>query len=344
VAVGWAAVLFVAIQAFAGWVLDYARPLVRFPTAKAVLAVARQEPKPPAFAFLGSSRTGAAIYYDELEHALAEPGKPAPRAISLAVPAGDAITMEFLLDQLLETGPAPQWVFIEVSPETVNAENTWWMPLHVLRQLNWEHVPTHAVAAIKGNAAWPYLEARLVPTYTFRKQIVAETKVAVRDWWPKPDAKTATGTVIGKDPTPLPLNWTEIIQAPAKPANDQLIENSRIGSRTTIRKSLTPYHIGGPVVSALERMLAKCRAANIKVVLLGIPTCSPHREEYTPAIEGDYDAYIQRLMSEFGCRCVDGRDWVPDTMFLDTLHVDVDGGRHFTRKLAKEVLKGLPVE
>ena len=95
----------------------------------------------------------------------------------MAVPAADGITMEFLLDQLLATGPVPRWAVIEVSPETVNAKNTWWMPLHVLRQLNWEDVPTHARAAVKGNAAWPYLEARLVPTYTYRKQIVAETKV-----------------------------------------------------------------------------------------------------------------------------------------------------------------------
>src|SRR5450432_3073753 len=80
IALAWAVGLFVVNQAVTGWILDYAKPLVRFPTAKAVLAVARQEPKPPAFAFLGSSRTGASIYYDELEHALAEPGKPAPRA------------------------------------------------------------------------------------------------------------------------------------------------------------------------------------------------------------------------------------------------------------------------
>jgi hypothetical protein len=341
----WAAGLFVAIQLASGVVLDYLKPLVRFPTAKAVLAVAHQDPTPPTFAFLGSSRTGASIHYDVLNHELTEPGKPTPRSVSLAVPAGDAITMEFLLDRLIADGTVPTWAVMEVSPETVNAYNTWWMPLHVLRQLNWEHVPTHIGAAIKGNAAWPYLEARLVPTYTYRKQIIAETKVAVRDWLTKPATQAAAdGTqVVGHDPAPMPLDWTDIIRAPTR-NSDELIENSRVGSRTVIRKSLTPYEIGGPVVAALERMLAKCRDHNIHVILLGIPTCSPHREEYTPAIESAYDAYLQRLVAEYGCRYVDGRDWVPDGEFLDTLHVDVAGGRNFTRRLARDVLKPLVSE
>jgi len=341
----WALALFVGFQAVTGWFLDYARPLVRFPSAKTVLANARKEPDRPAFAFFGSSRTGAAVYHEDLERELTEPGKPRPRTVSMAVPAGDAITMEFLLDQLLETGPVPKWAVIEVSPETVNAENAWWMPLHVLRQLNWEHVPTHARAAIKGHAAWPYLESRLVPTYTYRKQIVAETKTALRDWWTNPPA-VGPGATPGTSPSDpvAPLNWSAIIQAPARPPDGQLLENSRIGAQTTVRKSLTPFRVGGPVVEALERTLAKCRKAGIHVLLLGVPTCSAHRAEYSPAIETAYQEYLDSLVAEYGCRYADGRDWVPDTLFLDTLHVDVPGGKLFTRRLAEDVLKTLPLD
>ena len=182
-----------------------------------------------------------------------------------------------------------------------------------------------------------------MPTYTYRKQIVAEAKEEVRGWWPTPAAGGGTPAA-GADPTPLPLNWTEIIRAPEKTSNDQLVENSRLGASTTIRKSLTPYRIGGPVGAALERMLDRCRSAGIRVVLLGMPTCSPHRAGYTPPIEADYDGYIQKLVAEYGCRYVDGRDWVPDAMFRDTLHVDVAGGKLFTRRLAREVLKRLPAD
>lgn len=340
---GWALGLFAAVQVATGLYLDYGRPLVRFPSARSVLGVVRQSPRPPDFAFFGSSRTGAAIYHEDLDRALAAPGRPWPRTVSLAVPAGDAVSMEFILDQLLETGPVPRWAVVEVSPETVNAENAWWMPLHVLRQLNWEDVPKYARAAVKGNAAWPYLEARLVPEYTYRKQIVAESKAAGRDWLARHTRSAKPGApVLSFDPSPVPLNWSDIIRAPARPPDDQLIENSRAGARTIVRKSLTPYRAGGLTGAALERMLARCRSAGIRVLLLGIPTCTAHRAEYTPNIEADYDAFLRRLMAEYGCLYADGRDWVPDTLFLDTLHVDVEGGKLFTHRLARDVLKKLP--
>ena len=50
------------------------------------------------------------------------------------------------------------------------------MTTHVIRQLNWEHVVSHARAARRGRALWPYAEARFVPVYTHRKQIVQEIK------------------------------------------------------------------------------------------------------------------------------------------------------------------------
>lgn len=344
-AVGWALGVFVAVQLASGLVLDYAAPLLKFPSARAVLRVARENPHRPEFAFFGSSRTGAAVHHADLDREIHVPGKPWPRTVSMAVPAADGTTMEFLLDQWLETGPVPQWAVVEVSPETVNTHNTWWMPLHVLRQLNWEHVPTHSWAAVKGNAAWPYLESRLVPTYTYRKQIVAEAKNAVRErLHPTAPALPPDPTVVRADPSPVPLNWTEIIKPKPRASDEQLMENSRLGAQTTIRKSLTPYRVGGLTAAALERMLGRCREAGIKVILLGIPTCSPHRAAYTPEIEAAYDGYIRTLMAGYDCLYVDGRAWVPDTLFLDTLHVDVEGGKLFTRRLAREVLKDLPLE
>ena len=99
-AVGWALGLFAAVQIASGLVLDYVTPLVRFPTAKAVLGVARKDPTPPDFAFFGSS-DWAPIYHEDLDRELSSLGQPWPRTVSMAVPAADPITMEFLLDQLL---------------------------------------------------------------------------------------------------------------------------------------------------------------------------------------------------------------------------------------------------
>ena len=231
---------------------------------------------------------------------------------------------------------------IEVSPETVNAENTWWMPLHVLRQLNWEHVPTHARAAVRGNAAWPYLEARLVPTYTYRKQIVAEAKEEVRGWWPTPAAGGGTPAAgAGPDAAAPELDGDH--PAPEKRAttNWSRTAGSAEHDDPQVAHPIPDRRAGG---AALERMLDKCRSAGIRVVLLGVPTCSPHRAGYTPPIE----ARLRRLHSEARDRVrlpVRGRPRLgPDAMFRDTLHVDVAGGKLFTRRLAREVLKRLPAD
>src|SRR5829696_3715572 len=141
----WGVVLFVGGQLAIGLVLDYRYPLTRFPSGGQAIAVARAEPRPPAVAFFGSSRTGAAVDVSRINALLkAEPGSP--RAVNLAVPTGDCLTSEFLLDQVLKAGVRPRWVVVEVSPETLNVQNVW-MTTHVIRQLNWEHVLSHAWAA-----------------------------------------------------------------------------------------------------------------------------------------------------------------------------------------------------
>jgi hypothetical protein len=75
------------------------------------------------------------------------------------------------------------------------------------------------------------------------------------------------------------------------------------------------------------------------VILLGIPACSAHRNEFTANVEAAYSEYIDRLVRDYGCRFVDARDWVPDAMFGDTLHVRADsGGVRFTARFTREAL------
>src|SRR5262245_30474108 len=136
-------VWFAAVQLVVGRLLDYRYPRTRFPSAAVMLDAAAQEPQ-PAVAFFGSSRMGAAIDISETNRVLkvAHPQEPAPRSVMLAVPAGDAISAEFILNEMLKGGQKPRWAVIEVSPETVNSHNMW-MIAHVMRQLNWEHVVSH---------------------------------------------------------------------------------------------------------------------------------------------------------------------------------------------------------
>jgi len=336
--VAWAVGLFAAGQIVAGLLLDYRYPLTRFPSAAIMLDAAAPEPQ-PAVAFFGSSRIGAAIDVLETNKLLkaTHPNEPAPRTVSLAIPAGDAISAEFLLDQMLKRGQKPRWAVIEVSPETVNAFNPW-MVAHVMRQLNWEHVHSHFWPARRGRALWLYLEARSVPVYTHRKQLVKEAKSSVHDWLPH-------SAPAGPAAVAAPLDWKDVMRPPERLPDDELLTLSQNRAATITRRWLRDYHAGGVTAEALERMLDRCRGAGIGVVLLGIPACSAHRAEFTPQIELEYTGYIDRLTREYGCRFVDARDWMPDTLFLDDMHLRFeDGGKLFTERFVRDVLSGLPME
>jgi len=334
----WGALLFVGGQLAAGLVLDYVCPLVRFPSAGQVLAAAAAEGRPPAVAFFGSSRTGAAVDVAEANRILAAgTGRdPPPRAVTLAVPAGDALSAEFLLDRLLKAGAKPRWAVLEVSPETLNRRNLW-MASHAVRQLTWADVPTHWRTAYRWHAGTYFAEARLAPVYTHRRQLLGEARAAVRDW--------LGGRPAGPDRVDGPLDWGDILRPTARPDDAELLRQSRAGVDRTVRRWLTPYSVSGVSPAALERVLGRCRTEGIGVILLGIPACSAHRQAVTPEIDAAYRGYLDRVTRAYGCRFVDASDWVPDTDFLDTLHVRfAAGAKAFTDRLAREVLLKLPLD
>lgn len=323
--------LFFVGQAVAGLLLDYRYPLTRFPSAAQVVDAASKEQRPPAFAFFGSSRTGAAVDIIRTNELLrTESGQsPPPRAVNMSVPAGDPISAEFILDQMLKAGVKPRYVVMEVSPETVNFHNMW-MAGHVMRQLNWEHVYSHFETAKRGKALWHYLEARCVPVYTHRKQLVIEAKKMASGWLPK----AGVAPPVGK-----PLDWDDIIRPPDRMPDEELLRYSRTRAEYSTRRWLTPYHADGITAHALERIIARCKAEGIGVVLLGVPACTAHRKEFTPAVEASYMGLINRLTNEHGCRFIDARDWMADSLFLDDLHLRFeDGAKVFTDRLVRDVL------
>jgi hypothetical protein len=336
--VAWGIALFAAGQLVVGLLLDYRYPRTRFPSAAVMLDAAAQEPQ-PEIAFFGSSRLGAAIDITETNKLLlaAHPRDPVPRAVMLAVPAGDAISAEFILDEMLKGGQKPRWAVIEVSPETVNSHNMW-MIAHVMRQLNWEHVVSHFWAARRGRALWYYLEARTVPVYTHRKQIVKDAKSSVRGWMPDPDPGAPPAAA-------APLDWKEVMRPPDRLPDNELLTLSQNRAAQVTRRWLRDYEVGGVTTEALERVLARCRDEKIGVVLLGIPACTAHRAEFTPEIDAQYLGYMTRLQRDYGCRFVDARDWISDTLFLDDMHLRFeDGAKMFTDRFARKVLLALPMD
>ncbi|HKB00933.1 MAG TPA: hypothetical protein VKD90_01880 [Gemmataceae bacterium] len=332
----WGLALFVGGQLGLGLLLDYRYPLTRFPSAEKVISVAATEPRPPTVAFFGSSRTGAAVDTARANRLLAtESGRsPPPRVVNLAVPCGDPIAIEFVLDHALAAGVRPAWAVVEVSPETLNYR-TPWVRYHVARQFTWAEVPAFAEMAWETRSVGALWTSRLVPGYVHRHEIVRQAKLVAEARLPAAAGRHAWGG----------LNWQDVIRPPDRLPDEKLLELSRATAWMTIRRWVTPYRIDGPEAAALERILGRCRGEEIGIVLLGIPACSATRAEFTPAIEAEYRGYLDRLSREYGCRFVDAGDWVPDRLFADADHVRIpDGAAGFTDRLTREVLLKLPLE
>jgi hypothetical protein len=105
-----------------------------------------------------------------------------------------------------------------------------------------------------------------------------------------------------------------------------------------IRKSLRNYRVGGTAAEALERLLKRCRQHGITPVLVGVPVSIPYRELYTPEIDGPFLSYMNQMAQTYRCQFVDYRDRVPDSLFLDQHHCNLEGGIYFSEKLSREIL------
>jgi hypothetical protein len=181
--------------------------------------------------------------------------------------------------------------------------------------------------------------------YSHRRQIVQNGKNAIRNWLP---TQGPAQTELPGAPMPgRPADTSDpglalkpaFIARPELATPDELLEIMKYGAQHDVRRWLKDYRVGGPTPAALERILDRCRAEGIRVILRGIPACSFHRNEISPEVDAAYLGYMNRLVADYGCRFVDCRDWVPDLMFGDTLHLRSDtGGMLFTERFTREVL------
>jgi hypothetical protein len=344
-AILWAAATFVLGHVVAGLLLDYVFPTVRFPMAAQVADQVARESVRPNVVFLGSSRTGAAVDVEVANKVLGAESPTAVRVAEAPVLAGDSLSAEVVFQQLLARDVRPQWLVVEVSPETLNTTLPF-MRENAARVLKWNDLSEHSSAIVKSRAGWIYLESRLVPIYTHRRELVRTGKRGLGYKLSQPPANPAPKPASGAPPAPgRPVEAGEPAAPQLAPMSNEeaLLKASQFGASTEVRRWLRNYTIGGMAPAALERLLSRCRDEQVKVVLLGIPACTAHRQEFTPAIEQEYLSYIERLVREFGCRFVDARDWVPDALYEDALHLrGVDGAGYFTRRFTRDVLLNLP--
>ena len=316
----------VAGQLAAGLALDAAPTSVRFAEGARVLAQARAVGDAPYVLLLGSSR----FWHIDLEAAratlLETVGNGAPTVVQGAVLGGDAVIADYLLDRLLAQGSRPVLIVAETSPETIGHPANW-IAGDAIRFFTWREVLAWAPEIIARGKPGDVVTARLAPIDVYRRELLSwivgrpPPYLSVES----PDAPTrrtrgappvASGAPDGDRPQPNPATLS--------------------GLRQT-RAWLRHYRLGGEA-QALDRFLARSRAAGIPVVLVGVPVSSWVRDLYTPEIEHAFRGYLDQVTARGDADFVDYRSRFADRYFVDHHHLNGPGGTLFARMLANEVM------
>lgn len=341
----WLACAWLAGQLTAGAVLDAAPTWVRFRQGGKVVDSAPGLAAEPFVALLGSSRfrdIDLGALSDGLTDAFADADAgPPPHILQGAVLAGDAVVFDFLLERLIAQSTPPALAVLELSPETLSYP-AHWVEDHVTRMFTWRDVPAWLgeIAARGRLGAW--VENRVQPIHVYRTELLGwmtlergpYLRVPLPDAVRAPDereARRAARIPMGAHPVVLTSGTREIGSANAQTSS---------GLRR-MREWLEHYRIGGGVTRSLESALARCRAAGVPVVLVGVPVTSWHRDLYTPEILAAYEAYLDHLLEDSGVPYLDFRDRVPDALFKDNHHLSPEGGAFFGRILAREAVAAI---
>ena len=101
---------------------------------------------------------------------------------------------------------------------------------------------------------------------------------------------------------------------------------------------LRHYQLAGATSSAFETTIAMLRAQGCAVVLVEPPLSSAHRAFFNRAMRNQFEAFIQRLHSSYGCEFFDYSDRLSDLHFSDNHHANAEGSLQFTKLLAREVV------
>ena len=319
----WTFGLAFAAGSLAGTFLVDSCPLeLRAPETEPIFRVARAMPRRPDVAAFGSSRFGGSVVPERVSARLAGAGVPGALVLNASIPAGEPVAFDVLLERLAAEGRAPRVAVVELSPESVGRGSPW-LRGSLVRFLTWRSIlklrPTDIVTA---QLQTFLAESRLIPFFKHRSELLAWLERGtcfsrLNGTAPRRAAPVA-GPVSPAPPPPAPA-------PPARPSTEPAAP-----PRRGIERMFRNYEPGGLPAEALRRFLARARATETTVVLLGVPVSSHHRAAYTPAVEAAYRSFLDGIVREAGVTYVERRDLLADTDFIDGHHVSPAGAERFS--------------
>ncbi|MBI2804191.1 MAG: hypothetical protein HYX68_04305 [Planctomycetes bacterium] len=324
----WIPCLFLLAQISGGLVLDYAWVRPRYPMKDDMLTNLHSRKHLPEIVFLGSSRFGSdidcGVMDAELRHRL---GDGAPRTFNASLPAGDPTVSERTLEELLQQGHRPKLVVVEVEPGCLAGKDNW-LYQHVLNVLDWRDVPEAGLALCRNGRIMYLVRGRLLPLCLHKYHIRKEATRLVKGMFGSTPALTPSDPPVG----------TPILDDPKPPATTAAVSAVREAGGQVFAREVQDFHLGGVAARRLERLLACCQSAGIKVLLVDVPVSTPQRLARPSEVDKAFLEYVNTLTIRYGCAFANWRDQVPDEYFADSHHAYHEGGVYFSRRFAAREL------
>ena len=323
---------FLGVQLIGGEIIDRAHPEVRYASLHERLAALRSQTSTPDLVYLGSSRFAFGLDADEMTRELRKRlGRPDFRVVSAAAPGADPLVMEKVLAEMDRIGLYPPTLVVETAPINLLRFNPWY-DLHVRQWITWSDLPEHGWELVCDGQFGRLVLARTMPLLVHRYAILKHL------CHPPDDADLADPMPPANESTDLmdDAEMTRLLDP--RRVTEQDVERGRDGLDTFARHYRRYPFGGGKASAALERILARCAQQGTRVILVGAPLSSTHREASAP-VDAAYRECMDDYQARYGVTFVDCQAALPDSLFFDHHHLTQPEGKFvFSRYLAREVL------
>ena len=268
--------------------------------------------------FLGDSQMEAGADPAAFTEACAEAGQDQP-AISIGLGATKGSEHCVLLEHLLGKAPAAESVFYgfydNLLTEPVPAA---WHELGGNRAVSFLFAERSAQLLFPDDRQkqWALRIAAHVP-------MIAE-RLAI---WARVERTRRRLAAIGLPPAEASRFGRAADFAAAEPSDIPAFEANLLSAAVDQR----------PFNSSFAQIVQRSRERGLKFHLVMMPVPLRHRERfYSSEAWARYQAYVSGAITAAGGQFIDASDWVADQHFADPLHVDAEGARIFSARLARE--------
>jgi hypothetical protein len=301
-------------------------PLFDLPAERFRQRVATSDDKPITIAFLGSSRTGGGIRPAVVEEMVAaQTGRPCV-AYNLHVPGNGPVGELVHWRRLLDRGPRPDVVVIEITPSRFASEKG--VPDEV-SLLHGDRLTRPELRLVRGygfrdDVESEYHEANWNPWFGFRFQM---TGIVKPRWLPP-------GVVRHEQRAAADQGWQRPFFVQQNPDHFRAAVEQ---NRPLLYKPMQEAVFDGPPAAALRELVRSARAGGSSVAVWVTPEGSPIRAWYPDRVNLELAAFLDELRAA-GAVAADGRAWLPDEAFSDGHHAVRTWADEYTRTVTRQVV------